>query len=292
MIQYIEKSKIKIDENLKIRSELNTSIAKSVRNEGVIYPLIVLKDFTLIDGFSRFTFATEGNLPVLIERDGKKAFLKSVEINMLLNPYSEFEKAKVVKCAINYFGFSEKDIVKEVNPLLKFGKKVSVIYDCLNIFNLEKSLFNLLERKKSPVSFALSLLKETEENQKLLAKVFEEKRLSLSRMQIAYDLMFYIRKRNSLEFKEIIAKCSEGDFIQCLEKLRFPQYIALKNELNKILSKYSGAINFPKDMEAGYFSFFTKIGDKKDIDKAIEILKLIENDKEVWEFLRKIKGND
>ncbi len=292
MIQYIEKSKIKIDENLKIRSEFNTSIAMSVRKDGIFYPLIVLKDFTLIDGFSRYAFTQEIKLPVLIERDGKKAFLKSVEINMLSNPYTEFEKARVIKCAINYLGFSEKDIIKEINPLLKFGKKVSVIYDCLDIFNLEQSLFNLLERKKSPVSFALSLLKETEEDQKLLAEVFEEKRLSLSRMQIAYDLMFYIRKRNSIEFNEIVEKCNDGDFIQCLEKLRFPQYTALKNELNKILSKYSGAINFPKDLEAGYFSFFAKIKEKEDIDKIRKLLNLIENDRDIWKFLREIKGND
>ncbi|BBB32662.1 hypothetical protein TTHT_1128 [Thermotomaculum hydrothermale] len=255
MIQYIEKDRIVINEKFRIRSELNNSIAKSVREFGIVSPVILLNDFTLIDGFSRLNFSKEDKIPAIIEEDSKKAFLKSVELNMLVNPYSEFEKARVIKFAVEYFNFSEEFIVKKLNPVLKFAKKVSVVYDCFKIFDLDKELFSLLESKKSPISFALSLSREDKENQVFLAKVFKEKRLSFSRMQIAYDLMFYIRKRDSIDFKEIAKKCKEEDFVLCLERIRSPKYSEFKDELNEILSKYKGYLNFPKDMEAGFFSF-------------------------------------
>ncbi len=292
MIQYIEKAKIKTDYNLKIRNEFNTSIAKSIREDGVLSPLILLADFTLIDGFSRFNFSKAEKLPAVVLEDRKKAFFTSVQLNMLSNPYSEFEKARAVKLAVEYFKIKEEIVVKELNPLLKFSKKLSVLKDCLNIFKLDKGLFNLLESKKSPISFALLLTREDRADQKLLADFFKEKRFSLSRMQIAYDLMYYIRKRESLDFAKIIEKCQNEDFFSCLERLRFPKFTELKGDLNSILSRYPGYINFPRDFEAGFLSFSVKIKGKDDVEKAQQVLKSIKNDNEIWDFLRKIKGND
>ncbi len=92
--------------------------------------------------------------------------------------------------------------------------------------------------------------------------------------------------------KKIIEKCQNEDFFSCLERLRFPKFTELKGDLNSILSRYPGYINFPRDFEAGFLSFSVKIKGKDDVEKAQQVLKSIKNDNEIWDFLRKIKGND
>ncbi len=292
MIQYIEKSRIKIENKFRVRSGLNSSIASSIRKNGILSPVIVLEDLTLLDGFSRFNYFPDGKLPVIVKNDRKEAFFLSIELNMLSNPYSEFEKARAIKIAFEEFKIEKEEIVKRLNPLLKFSKKISIVEDCLNIFNLDETLFALIESKKSPISFALRLLKENVEDQRFLADLFKSKRLSLSRMQIVYDLMYYIRKRDSLNFRQIIEKCKDADMVSCLNELRFPGFVQLKEELNGILKKYKGNLSFPEDLEAGYYNFYARISSKQDIDNVEEILEKLKNDKEAWNFLKKVRGDD
>ncbi len=292
MIEYIEKSKIKVDDRLRIRSELNTLIAKSVRKNGVVSPVVVLKDLTLVDGFSRFNFSLDDKMPAIVKENERDAFFLSIELNMLSNPYSEFEKARAIKLAFEKFKIEKEEIVKRLNPLLKFSKKISIVEDCLEVFKLEKSLFSLLEVRRSPVSFALRLLKEDREEQKFLADLFKSKRLSLSRMQIVYDLMYYIRKRDSLNFRQIVEKCKDTDVVSCLKKLRYPGFVRLKEELNEILTKYRGSLSFPEDLEAGYFYFSGKISSKQDIERIEKTLQNLKADKDVWDFLKSVRGDD
>ncbi len=292
MIQYIEKSRIKIENKFRVRSELNSSIAGSIRKNGILSPVIVLEDLTLLDGFSRFNYSPDGNLPVIVKKNRKEAFFLSVELNMLSNPYSEFEKARAIKIAFEEFKIEKEEIVKRLNPLLKFSKKISIVEDCLSIFKLEHTLFLLLESKKSPISFALRLLKESDQDQKFLADFFKSKRLSLSKMQIVYDLVYYIRKRDSLNFRQIIEKCKDTDVVSCLKKLRYPGFVRLKEELNEILTKYKGSLSFPEDLEAGYFYFSGKISSKQDIEQIEKLLQSLKTDKDVWNFLKKVRGDD
>ena len=292
MIRFLKKKEIKQNPNLRVRSEYSKEIAKSVREDGIFTPLIVDKNLVLYDGYSRLFFSKQEEIPAIVFESEREAFLKSVSFNMLAKRYSEFEKARVVKIAVDFLGFPEREVVEKINPVLKFSKKVSVVEECLSIFNLEKSLFDLLEEKKSPIRVAVSFLREDKQNQSFLAKIFSEKRLSLSQIQIVYDLMFYIRKREKLNFEEIHEKCGEEDFISCLKKMRFPSYSVFSEKLKGIIADYSGFLHFPEDFEATDFSFRAKVKNPSDIEKIEKILEKIGQDKKIWDFLKKVRADD
>ncbi len=293
MLKFIEKEKIKIDEEFKIRTEANKSLANSIRKFGIIQPLIVSENNLLIDGFSRFELTEEKTVPAIREKDLKKAFIKSITVNMANNPYSEMEKAKAVKIAFEKLKMDKEEIVKELNPILKFSKKISVVNDCISVFSLNPKLLKLLQKKKAPLSFALYLLKETEKEQIFLADFFEQKKLSLSIMIKTYDLLYYIRKRENKKFSEIVNQCEkEENILNCLEEKRFPKYFALKKEIEKALKNYSPYIQFQKDFESSSFFLSAKLKTENDAKKLSELLDKASKDKELWKALKKVTGND
>jgi hypothetical protein len=286
-----KREQILVNEKFNIRLyDLPKQLKLSIETE-VINPLIVCKQecgFLLLDGFRRYFHSKSKDFSVTVFDNLKDAFLKSVELNMLTNPYTEIEKAKAVFVAVNYCQFSKEEVLTKLNRLLGLAKKMEVVNQYLEIFKIEQSLFNFLTAKKAPVALFSLFLRETEEDCKLLTDLFESNRLSVSQIRKIYDLMFYIRKREAVSFSDILKNIKDGELEKQLTKRRFPIFFNLKQELGTLLKNYKGFLSFPSDFEDTKLTFSAKLGTVNDINKAIEALEKLKKDKLFSEFMKKL----
>jgi len=289
-IEMLKKTQIEIDEKYNVRKfEPTKQLTNSLKN-GIITPVIVVKEedsFVLIDGFRRVQLSNSDDIDVYIFNDLKKCFLKSIEVNSAIFPYSEIEKAYVLNTALNFCGFTKEEVIKEIHPLLGLGKKIEVLNLFLSVLTLEKRLFNFLLSKKAPVSLFAQFLSETDENQLALCKFFEEKRLSVSQLKKTYDLIFYIRKRENVELSSILKDVeTKTDFENCLVKRRFPEFSQLKSKIVDLIKDYKGNLSFPEDLEETHVSFTARLRDLKDIEKAVLLLEKLKKDKRFTDFIK------
>ncbi len=288
----VNRENILVNNNYKIRffdpsKQLITSIEKNVLN-----PLIVYKqqdEFLLLDGFRRIEFSNKNVFNALVFDNLKDAFTKTVELNMVSSPYLETEKAKALFIAINSCGFSKEEALSNLNGLLGLARKLEVVNQYLEIFNLEITLLNFLISKKAPVSLFALFLRESKEDCQVLANLFNNNKLSVSQIRKIYDLMFYIRKREGVSFSEILKNLKEKDSLEKqLTKRRFPIFSSLKQELDTLLKDYKGFLSFPDDFEDTKLTFSTKIRTLNDINNAIAVLEKLKEDKRFYEFVEKL----
>lgn len=284
----IKKEQLIVDNLYKIRQyKPNNQLLQQFTKE-IINPLLVFSadaHFLLIDGFRRVEFGNVNEFQVVVYDNLRDCFVKSLEINMITSQFTEIEKGFAIYIAFNQIGMTKEEIINQVNPILGLAKKMEILNNFLSIFNLSGDLFKCLLEKKAPISLFLRFLLESKENQNILFNLFETKKLSLSQIRNIYDLLFYIRKREGVDFLNIIKEADESnDFEKHLVKKRYPVFFGLKNDLENLKKDYKPFIDFPEDFEDTAISFKTNLKSVEDIEKSEEVLKKLKDDIRFKEF--------
>ncbi len=281
------------------RGETPNPLIASVRREGVLMPLIAINDgndrLIVLDGYRRLSLAGETDmLPVRVLDDRKTALRETVEINMMVSPYSEMEKAVIVSFADWNGWMSEKEILDTLLPRLGLKGQRILLDTCLSIRQILPELLNILTARKAPLKFTVRLSRETPDEQSVLVEMFSRHRFSLSQMVQVYDLLVPIRKREEMGFSQIIAGMPEGDadFLAALRGLRFPRTREIREKLSVLLKPYRRQLAFPEDLEGDAFRFSCQIRTAGDARKFSDLLMAVSEDEDLFRFLAEHTGND
>lgn len=298
MIEYFQKKHLIQDTRFKFRkADVPADLAKSVQLEGILVPLVATGDRepVVLDGYRRLEFLKEEEtVPVQLIRDRKVALRASVELNMMVSPYSEMEKAGLVSFVFESGWMDSREILDNLLPRLGLKGQQIVLDSCMAVRLLDPGLAEILTARKAPLKFAARLSCEPPDEQSVLAEFFSVHRFSLSRMINAYDLLVPVRKKMKSSFSSIIRDLNEErmDALALLKQIRFPQASEFRRKLGSLLKPYGGRLSFPEDMEGDAFTFSCLLKSSEDALEYATLLRKISEDEAVFHFLSEHIGND
>ena len=298
MVEYFQKKRLILDRRFRFRrQDIPANLIKSVQLEGILMPLIATEDQgpVVLDGFRRLALLKDDETaPVHLIRDRKAALRASVELNMMVSPYSEMEKAGLVSFVFENGWMESREILDNLLRRLGLKGQQIVLDSCMSVRLLDPGLAEILIARKAPLKFAARLSCEPPDEQSVLAEFFSVHRFSLSRMINAYDLLVPVRKKMKSSFSSIIRDLNEDgtDVLTLLKQMRFPRASEFRRKLGSLLKPYGGRLSFPEDMEGDAFSFSCLLKSSEDALEYATLLRKISEDEAVFHFLSEHIGND
>ncbi|MCK5879673.1 MAG: hypothetical protein KAH24_07830 [Holophagae bacterium] len=298
MVEYFQKKQLIQDSRFMFRlGDAPAPLVRSVQREGVLMPLIATGDTepVVLDGYRRLALLDDEDVvAVHAIRDRKAAIRATVELNMLVSPYSEMEKAAVVAVVRENGWMEDKEILDTLLPRLGLKGRQAVLNSCMAVRLLEVKLSMVLAARGAPLKFAAKLASETRDEQMTLAEFFSSHRLSLSRMVQAYDLLVPVRKRGNAGFSSIIGSLNgaDGDVMVLLQQKRFPRATGIRGKLKPLLGRYGGRLSFPEDLEGDAFRFSCLLKRPEDAREYAIMLREIADDNPLFRFLAEHIGDD
>ncbi len=298
MTEHFQKKQLIQDSRLMFhQGDVPTPLARSVQREGVLMPLIATGGSkpVVLDGYRRLALlADEDIVPVYMVDNKKSALQATVELNMLVSPYSEMEKAGIVVFVREACWMEDREILDTLLPRLGLKGQQTVLESCVATRLLESTLSAILTARKAPLKFAVKLSREPLDEQLTLAELFTTCKLSMSQMVQAYDLLVPVRKRENTVFSKIIEGLGRegGDVLALLRQKRFPQATGIRKELISLLRRYRGKLKFPEDLEGDAFAFSCLLRRSEDARECAAMLREISEDDALFRFLTEYIGND
>lgn len=298
MIEHFQKKQLIQDSRFMFRQgDVPQPLTRSVQREGVLMPLIATGETepVVVDGYRRLSLLVDEDvIPVHVMKDRKAALRATVELNMLISPYSEMEKAGIVAVARENGWMEDIEILNTLLPRLGLKGKQAVLDSCMAIRLLERKLSMVLAARGAPLKFAAKLTREPGDEQLALAEFFSTNRLSLSRMIQAYDFLVPVRKRENADFSTIIEDLNGvvGEVMVLLQQRRFPRATGIRGKLKSLLGRYSGKLSFPEDLEGDSFRFSCLLKDPEDAREYAVMLRKIAEDGPLFHFLAEHIGDD
>ncbi|NOY23953.1 MAG: hypothetical protein GXO70_10650 [Acidobacteria bacterium] len=298
MVEHFQKKQLIQDSRLMFhQGDVPAPLARSVRREGVLMPLIATggTNPVVLDGYRRLSLlADEDVVPIHVMKDRKAALRATVELNMLVSPYSEMEKAGIVVFVREACWMEDREILDTLLSRLGLKGQQVVLNNCMAVRLLDSKLFEVLSVRKAPLKFAVKLSREPLDEQLTLAELFTTCKLSMSQMVQAYDLLIPVRKRENAVFSKVIEGLDRegGDVLALLRQKRFPQATGIRKELNSLLRRYRGRLKFPEDLEGDAFGFSCLLKCPEDAREYVAMLREISEDDALFHFLAEHVGND
>jgi len=270
-------------------------LVQSIRQSGILQPLVVLKTdrHFLVDGFRRIALTADDDVvPVRIYDQAYDAFQASLLANMSVDPYTEMEKARAVLLVRDVTSAPEHRLLKEIMPAVGMRGTMEVLSRIQSFGNLTEAMRTLLTYKSAPLMFAEQVSRESAMDQDTLARWCVDRRLSLSRLMEAFDLLFYIRKRSGGTIDRMLGSLPDSDPIPALRRRRFPQISKRNEQVQTIARKHGGKLHFPPDFAGGAPRFEVLIQSREDVAEAIAALQDIQDDDQLFTLISELRGDD
>lgn len=205
--------------------ELLIELAQSIKNFGVIQPLIVKQEddfYTIIAGERRWRASKIAGLkeiPVII-KDYEKAEIIQIALieNIQRSDLNPIEEAHCYKKLIDEYFFTQDDISK------KICKSRSAISSYISLLKLDERVQDLIIENALNVSLAKALLKvKNLDDQYDLATMIIEKQISLKNANILID-------------KYLESNTFDEDLKQDKDNKKNDDLIEIEEKLNKVFS--------------------------------------------------------
>ena len=217
--------------------EILNDLANSIRERGIIQPIIVRKSedqiskYEIIAGERRWLAAQKAGLhevPVVItEADNLKSLEIAIVENVQRHDLNPLEEAQGYQRLINEFSYDQEKVSKFI------GKSRSHVTNCLRILSLPDEVLKLVENKKLSTGHAKILVGL--ENALFVANKIIEKKLSVRKSE-NFVKIFKTKKSLIKKVKDPNLKQLE---LSITEKIGLNVYINnKKNNKGKIVFEY------------------------------------------------------
>lgn len=280
----------------RIRSrDPDPKLIASIAASGVLQPLIAVDAgrWLLLDGYQRRAALPEtAQVPVQIFRDASEAMAASVLLNMSVRPYTEMEKAAVVGCWDVLVGADDDRIRTDILPMMGFKPTVEILNRCRSVIQLAADLRDLLWKKSAPLQFAERISRESKTDQQYLAAFFRSQRLSMSRIMTVYDWIFYVRNQSDQPVQGLLGNLEPDRALEQLENIRYPRTSHLRERCCQISAGYTNPLTFPPDFAGGSPAYSFRPGTHEDVRRALLDLEKMLTDKELFDLMAELRGED
>lgn len=276
----------------------------SIKKQGVKLPIFMTEppDRYIVDGHRRVEASRRLSLkdiPALeIHGDYSKAdlFLLAVMANGSQG-LSDFEKALVIKKAIEQYQFSKEKIVEEILPPLGLSRERSILEEYLSAASLDTSLFDLLASGKIPFRAAHRLKRFNVKDQKTMAFILTQAGLTTNEFLRISEWLGDLLKPQGKEIsvfldetklKKILdhprwdLRCKAEKFYAALRRIRFPHLVECEEKFKSLSAEICEdsskmKLEAPSYFEEGGFSIRAKVTDPESLEHLLKVLKQKKN---------------